>query len=35
MGPRVYNRLMDGIVNDDQKVINEFINLCEEILKTF
>ena len=35
MGPGVYNRLMDGIVNDDQKVINEFINLCEEILKTF
>jgi hypothetical protein len=35
MGPRVYNRLMDGIVNDDQKIINEFINLCEEIIETF
>lgn len=35
MGPKVYNRLMDGIVNDNQKIINEFIELCEEIIKTF
>jgi hypothetical protein len=35
MGPKVYNRLMDGIVNDNQKVIDEFIKLCEDILKTF
>jgi len=35
MGPKVYNRLMDGIVNDNQKIINEFINLCEEIIATF
>jgi hypothetical protein len=27
MGPKVYNRLMDGIVNDNQKVIDEFIKL--------
>ena len=35
MGPKVYNRLMDGIVDDNQKIINEFIKLCEEIIATF
>jgi hypothetical protein len=35
MGPKVYNRLMDGIVNDNQKVIDEFIKLWEDILKTY
>lgn len=35
MEPKLYNRLMDGIVNDDQKIIDEFIKICEEIIKTF
>lgn len=34
LGPKVYNRYMDGIVNDDNKVIGEFITKCEEIVKT-
>jgi hypothetical protein len=25
---------MDGIVNDDNKIIGEFIKKCEEIVKT-
>jgi hypothetical protein len=34
LGAKVYNRYMDGIVNDDNKIINEFIKKCEEIVKT-
>ena len=34
LGPKVYNRFMDGIVNDDNKIIGEFIKKCEEIVKT-
>jgi len=34
LGPKVYNRYMDGIVNDDNKIIGEFIKMCEEIVKT-
>jgi hypothetical protein len=34
LGPKVYNRYMDGIVNDDNKIIGEFIKKCEEIVKT-
>jgi hypothetical protein len=34
LGPKVYNRFMDGIVNDDNRIINEFIKKCEEIVKT-
>ena len=33
LGPKVYNRYMDGIVNDSNKVIQEFIAKCEEIVK--
>jgi hypothetical protein len=25
---------MDGIVNDNNKIIGEFIKMCEEIVKT-
>lgn len=28
-----YNRFMDGIVNDDNKVIGEFVSFCEEAVK--
>jgi len=28
-----YNRFMDGIVNDDNKIIGEFIKFCEEAVK--
>jgi hypothetical protein len=34
LGPKVYNRYMDGIVNDNNKIIGEFIKMCEEIVKT-
>lgn len=34
LGPKVYNRFMDGIVNNDNKIIREFIKKCEEIVKT-
>ncbi len=34
LGPKVYNRYMDGIVKDDNKIIGEFIKKCEEIVKT-
>ena len=34
LGPKVYNRYMDGIVNDDNKVIQEFIAKCEEIVES-
>ena len=33
LGPKESNRLMDGIVRDDNKVINDFIKVCEEIVK--
>ena len=28
-----YNRFMDGIVNDDNKIIAEFIKFCEDSVK--
>jgi hypothetical protein len=28
-----YNKYMDGIVNDDNKIIGEFIAFCEEAVK--
>jgi hypothetical protein len=34
LGPKVYNRYMDGIVNDDNKVIGEFVAKCEEIVRS-
>jgi hypothetical protein len=33
LGPKVYNRYMDGIVNDSNKIIQEFISKCEEIVE--
>jgi Sec7-like guanine-nucleotide exchange factor len=33
LGPKVYNRFMDGIVKDDNKIIQEFIAECEELVK--
>jgi hypothetical protein len=35
MGPSVYNKYMDGIISDNQKITNEFIALCEKIIETF
>jgi hypothetical protein len=34
LGPKVYNRYMDGIVNDDNKIIGEFVAKCEEIVRS-
>jgi hypothetical protein len=34
LGPKVYNRFMDGIVNDDNRIIGEFIKKCEEIVES-
>jgi len=34
LGPKVYNKYMDGIVNDDNKIIGEFVAKCEEIVKS-
>jgi hypothetical protein len=33
LDPKEFNRLMDGIVRDDNKAINDFIKVCEEIVK--
>jgi hypothetical protein len=33
LGPKVYNRFMDGIDKDDNKIIQEFIAECEELVK--
>lgn len=33
LGPKIYNRFMDGIVKDDNKIIQEFIAECEELVK--
>lgn len=32
MEPKEYNRMMQGIINDDNKVIGEFIKFCEEVV---
>ena len=32
MEPKEYNRIMQGIINDDNKVIGEFIKFCEEVV---
>jgi hypothetical protein len=34
LGPKIYNNYMDGIVNDSNKVIREFIAKCEEIVES-
>jgi hypothetical protein len=34
LGPKIYNRYMDGIVNDSNKIIREFIAKCEEIVES-
>ena len=33
LGPKVYNRYMDGIVSDSNNIIQEFIAKCEEIVE--
>ena len=33
LDPKEFNRLMDGIVRDDNKAIGDFIKVCEEIVK--
>lgn len=33
LDPKEFNRLMDGIVRDDNEAINDFIKVCEEIVK--
>jgi hypothetical protein len=33
LGPQVYNKFMDGIVSDNNKIIQEFIAKCEEIVE--
>jgi hypothetical protein len=33
LDPKEFNRLMDGIVSDDNEAINDFIKVCEEIVK--